>query len=110
MIIADGKLGLIDFEHFIFAPRELEFCNSLFFNDGNCLDVIKIVRLFPLGFLDKQMLKRMLKFYGLKQINLGMSQSEAEIRTYQGIKKIESLVFGREKPIFNMSKTSFCFT
>lgn len=96
IIIADGKLTLIDFEHFMFAPRELEFCNSLFFNDGNCLDIKGILEYLPAGFLDKRILKAMLEFYTIRQISLGMDQIEAQKRLKLGFLKIVQL-FTKQK-------------
>lgn len=91
IIIADGELCLIDFEHFMFAPKELELCNSLFFSDGNCLNIEEIVRLLPTGFMDKQMLKSMLKFYGLRQISLGIDKFEAQKKVLSGLDRIDAL-------------------
>lgn len=77
IIIADGQLGLIDFEHFIWAPQELELCNSLFFNDGNCLQVDLILKELPVRIVNRKRLWAMLQFYALKQIALGMNESTA---------------------------------
>lgn len=92
MMILEGKLGLIDFEHFIIAPKELEICNSLFFSDGNCLDVKNIARSLPRGFINKKTLNLMIKFYKLKQISLGMDLVEAEIRFQLACDRIEDEV------------------
>ncbi len=70
IIIREGKIGLIDFEHFLFAPKELEIVNSLYFNDGNCLDITAISKILPQGFFDQKILKLMMEFYAIKQLSL----------------------------------------
>lgn len=67
IVVSEGTLGLVDFEHFIFAPKELELVNSLYFSDGNCLDIKKISKLLPKGFIDQKILKLMLEVYSIKQ-------------------------------------------
>lgn len=60
----------IDFEHFIFAPIELELANSLFFGDRNCLDVDQIVKK---TMMDHSLIQKMLLFYAIKQYSDGRS-------------------------------------
>ncbi len=110
IIISRGKLGLIDFEHFMFAPKELELVNSMFYDDGNCLDVQGIINFLPDKFIDQRVLISMLKFYYLRQIFLGMSANKALIRLTQSFKKIKSLNFARTRngKIADFS-SSFCY-
>lgn len=91
ILINEGNLGLIDFEHFILAPRELELCNSLFFNDGNCLNIKEIVALLPQNFFDKKILELILRFFKFKQIFLGIDCLEAESKFKLALNKVESL-------------------
>jgi len=97
IIIGNSNLGLIDFEHFILAPKELEVCNSLFFNDGNCLDIPGILKKIPEGFFDKKAINLMLEFFAIKQISFGMSKFEAEKRLKMAQKKVDGLTFGHKK-------------
>lgn len=102
IIIKDGNLSLIDFEHFIFSPKELEVCNSLFFNDGNCLDILGICQNIPEGFFDKKIMMAMLNFFAIKQIGFGMSKLEAEKRLKLAQDKITRLTFAGKK--LNLAK------
>lgn len=109
IVIVQGQLGLIDFEHFIFAPQELEFCNSLFFDDGNCLDVAGIVGLLPPQSLDKKMLKAMARFYALRQISLGMDDTQAKQRLAEAGRKIAGLPLGKKSVPAGDRGASFCY-
>lgn len=91
VVISQGELFLIDFEHFIFAPRELEIVNSIFFNDGNCLEIEKILEFLPSNFFDRKLLKLMLEFYCLKQISLGMDRKISFNLLEKGLERIDSL-------------------
>lgn len=95
IIINEGKLGLIDFEHFVFAPKELEICNSLFYNDGNCLNVPGVLKNFPSSFFNRDILKLMLMFYRLKQVSLGLGQNLAEKKFKLALAKVDKLPFKR---------------
>lgn len=100
IVIMDDSLGLIDFEHFMFAPKELELCNSLFFSDGNCLDIPGIIKLLPRKFFDQDLLRLMLRFYTFRQISLGLDQAEAEKRFKQAL--VKKLIL----PDYNFSELS----
>lgn len=97
IVLMEGDLGLIDFEHTIIAPKELEICNSLFFDDGNCLDSQSIVSMLPMNFFDPKMIEKMLRFYFLRQISLGLDQVEATIRLEVALKRASRLCYGKVK-------------
>lgn len=110
IVILNGKLGLIDFEHFIFAPRELELCNSLFFNDGNCLNIEEIVSYLPRKLFSKKILKEMLVFYALKQQMLGMNKIEAENKLRSALMKAHNLKFTGKQSLKGVVEfSSFCY-
>lgn len=108
ILIINGRLGLIDFEHFIFAPKELEICNSLFFDDGNCLDIPTIIRLLPARFINKKTLKLMLSFFMLKQISQGLDLKLAQKRLKASLLKAEDLREGSGDVVKTRYITSFC--
>lgn len=109
IVVVSGTLGLIDFEHFTFAPKELEFCNSLFFNDGNCLDVAGIIGFLPVQFIDKKILEIMVRFYAFRQVSLGMNQAEAADRLVTALDKIAMLPLEGKQLLVKDNKTSFCY-
>lgn len=109
IVVVQGKLGLIDFERFLFAPRELELCNSLFFDDGNCLDIAGIIKLLPLQSLDSKMLKAMVRFYALRQISLGMDEKVAKQRLVEAVRKIAGLPLGGKPVLKGDRRASFCY-
>lgn len=109
IVITGGQLGLIDFEHFMFAPKELEICNSLFFNDGNCLDIQEIINFLPKGFIDKSQFRLMLKFYTLRQISLGMDTHKAFKRLERALVEIGKLDLREKKLSYKDFYSSFCY-
>lgn len=109
LIISEGKLSLIDFEHFLFAPKELEFCNSLFFDDGNCLNVQKIVAFLPPCVLDQKMLEVMLRFFKLKQIFLGMGAAEADLGFKLALNKARDCLAINQKRTLMKRKPLFSY-
>lgn len=109
IIVSGGQLGLIDFEHFILAPIELELCNSLFFDDGNCLDIPEIIRFLPKNTINIPLLKLMLKFYSLKQISLGMSTKESKDRIQNALTKIKKMQANYQKIPEVGLESSLCY-
>lgn len=109
IVIANGKLGLVDFEHFTFAPKELELCNSLFFNDGNCLDVAGIIRFLPPQTLDRKMLVLTARFYALRQVCLGMDKVEARHGLAKALHKIAGLPLDKKQLLAGDNEGSFCY-
>lgn len=109
IIISNGQLGLVDFEHFILAPKELELCNSLFFDDGNCLDIPEIIRFLPKNTINIPLLKLMLKFYSLKQISLGMSAKESKDRIQNALTKIKKIQANYQKIPEVGLESSLCY-
>ncbi|OGM18500.1 hypothetical protein A2686_02750 [Candidatus Woesebacteria bacterium RIFCSPHIGHO2_01_FULL_38_10] len=93
IFVANNKISLIDFEHFSFAPLELEFANNLFFNSPNCLDVGKIIPpLIKRKIVSKDLLTRMLVLYSIRKLAKGLKVKEVEKRLSQGLEKIETIV------------------
>lgn len=93
IFVVEGKLALIDFEHFLFAPRELELVNSLFFTDGNCLDLSDLLpKLMAMGKISAEMLRDMLAFYTLKQASMGRGYSDCRKRCEMGIEKLKVIL------------------
>lgn len=110
MIIFGGAFGLIDFEHFVFAPKELEVVNSLFFNDGNCLDIPSVIGLLPQGFFNLKMMQEMTQYYALKQLILGMNSKEVIVRLNKALEMIARL--GKRHVLEKSIQTnsgSFCY-
>lgn len=83
-----NRIALIDFEHFTFAPLELELVNSVFFSDANCLDVANIL---PALKLSPPLLSQMLVYYSIKQLALGHPEIFVQASLNTGLKKIARL-------------------
>lgn len=87
------KVSLIDFEHFMFAPQELDIVNSLFFKDQNCLDAVLIIKkLVTKNIFDMKMIEYMLVFYAIKQMAAGRGKKECQKRLQAGIEKLKEVI------------------
>ena len=100
IIFTKKGLTLIDFEHFSFAPQELEIVNSLFFNDANCLDVEKLIP-FLISDLEfsQEIIGNMLVFFSIKELTQGRNSIEVQNRLIQGIKRL-SCITNKKTKIF----------
>lgn len=79
IVIVGGELGLIDFEHFCFAPHEFELANLLFHNDHNCPDVEGLLlRLLKKKLVKLKVLRDMVQIYFLKELNAGGSLRKSQ--------------------------------
>ena len=93
VFIQKGKMVLIDFEHFVFAPLELEIVNSLFFKDYNCMDVDFIIsKLVEDKIFSPVVLKNMLIFYALRQMAEGRKKKDCEKRLQDGLKRLRKIL------------------
>lgn len=117
IFLEKGKLILIDFEHFIFAPLELELANSLFFNDSNCLDAESIIPiLVKRKVISIKLLAEMLTFYSIKELAQGRPEVEVIGNLKKGIARLR-VIAGEEVNVdipdfsekFDYWTTSSCF-
>lgn len=101
IFVQDGELVLIDFEHFCFAPIELELVNSLFFNDKNCLAVEEIIPiLWQKRIISFNLLGPMLVFYALKHLEEKGGFGETKKKLKKGFLRLERIIssLGAEEP------------
>ena len=92
IFIKRGQLSLIDFEHFSFAPLELELANSLFFSDENCLDVQSLATILSeKKIISLDLLALMLVFYSIKEFAAGSSPRKCAACLSAGMTRLESL-------------------
>ena len=90
--VSGNKLALIDFEHFRFAPLELDLVNSLFFNDRNCIDVKNLIpKLIKKNLMSIELLFQMLIFYSLKQIKEGRKPSDVQKRLEKAVERLKDI-------------------
>ncbi len=119
ILLVDGQLALIDFEHFVFAPLELELVNSLFFSDGNCLDLGSLLPVLKKsGRINFEILQLMLLFYSLRQVMAGRAFIEAKRRYLFGLVRLqtilgqdlsgEPLVFPQKPAVVSFLSASTC--
>ena len=93
IVINKKGLVLIDFEHFCFAPLELELVNSIYFNDANCLDVESIVpRLLVDKIISNRLLRVMLKYYSIKQLAQGKSENHVSKQYKRAVNKLNNIL------------------
>lgn len=118
MFLIGQELGLIDFEHFIVAPQELELANSFFFNDHNCLPVARITPvLIEEKIIQKEMLSLMIYFYAIHQLNEGRKRSDVERKYNRALQRLRALCGNVKTYQLNFKKKysyspwySTCFT
>jgi len=75
------KIFVIDFEHSIEAPVEMEFQNSLFWNDEKSLSVNEITEILKTKYkipYSEQKEKLLTKVYVAHQINLALGENDLE--------------------------------
>lgn len=95
IFVDKGKLSLIDFEHFSFAPLELELVNSLFFNDQNCLNMgIIIPALWQKKIISLNLLTSMLVFYSIKELAIGKSPTATRANLKAGFTRLRVITSG----------------
>lgn len=93
LFLTKNSLALIDFEHFLYAPLELDLCNSLFFEDENCLQVEKLLPLLcQQNIFSKENVYYMLIFYSLKQLAYERSAEETNRRLAAGINRLNKIL------------------
>ncbi|KKQ75844.1 MAG: hypothetical protein US96_C0003G0002 [Candidatus Woesebacteria bacterium GW2011_GWB1_38_5b] len=92
IFVNSNELQLIDFEHFLFAPLELDIVNSLFFNDSNCLDAKFIIsQLIKEKIFSEKMIISMLKFYAINQLAEGRKKEDVTKRLNKGLSKLDRI-------------------
>lgn len=93
IFVDDKDLAFIDFEHFLLAPLELELVNSLFFADGNCLDLENLLpRLCEKRLVEPGMLEAMLAFYAVRQVAFGRGLAQSERRFSAGLARLQRIM------------------
>ncbi|KXK08791.1 MAG: Phosphotransferase enzyme family protein [Microgenomates bacterium OLB22] len=89
IIVVQGELGLIDFEHFCFAPHEFELANLLFHNDHNCPDTEGLLlRLLDKRLIDLDVLRDMGHIYFLKELHEGGSLRHSQRQLEKALKHL----------------------
>ncbi len=93
LFVKEEQLILVDFEHFMFAPLELDIVNSLFFKDYNCLNVDFIIKnLVDEKIFSIKMIKNMLIFYSIKQMAQGRRRKDCEKRLKDGLDRLYEIL------------------
>lgn len=93
ILVHEDNLCVIDFEHFTYAPIELEIVNSLFFRDSNCLDIQKIIPFcIETGMMKQEILESMLLYYSLRQEFLGRNKKEVQKKLSRGLLVLHEII------------------